>query len=541
MKPKPIALLFVLYVTSKEVSLAVNGPPVIITQPTNSTVFVGGSTIFNALVGGVGPLNYRWLHSGTNLPGISNIVTTAIITTVVGDGNESYSGDGGSSLSASLHGPAFVTVDEHGNLFVADQGNNVIRKVQPDGIYGSFGIITTIAGNGSAGYSGDGGAATNASLSNPSGVAVDTQGNIFIVDQGNHRIRKVDTNGIISTVAGTGNQIFFGDGGPATNANLNFPCAVAVKAYGNFLIADYGNNRIRQVDTNGIITTVAGGAGGFYGGYSGDGGAATNAQLKSPFGVTVDAHGNLFIADQGNGVIRKVNTNGIITTVAGNNRFGPSCNNCYATNSNFYAPTGVAVDTDGNLFIADLGNHLIEKVDTNGILTTAAGKYMGNSGGFGTYSGDGGAATNATFNKPCGVALDGYGNLFIADQYNNRIRAVIASAGYATLGLTNVKPSSAGSYQVLITNAFGSVTSSTATLTVSSPRISIMRTTNGSTTLNLLTAPNVTSRVWVATNLAPPVFWKPLYTNAAGADGALQYIDTNTTNIPVRFYRGSTP
>jgi len=520
-------------VTSSPAFLAVNGPPAITTEPTNSTKFAGGSAMFNAVAGGVGPLHYQWLFNGTNLPGVPNI------TTAVGNGNGGYSGDDGIDTDASLNNPAALAMDANGTFFVADQGNNVIRKVESYGIYGAFGITTRVAGNGNVGYSGDGGAATNANLSIPSGVAVDANGNLFIADQGNNRIRKVDSNGIITTVAGTGNQIYSGDGGAATNANLNNPFGVAVDASGNLFITDQFNNRVRRVSPNGIITTVAGGAGGYYGAYSGDGGAATNAGLKGPCGVTMDVCGNLFIADQGNGVIREVDTNGIITTVAGNGRFGPPCNGCVATNSNLYSPYGVAVDANGNIFIADQGNNVIEKVSTNGIITTVAG--VGGGPYWGGYSGDGGPATQAELAHPTGVAVDAHENLFIADQVNARIREVISSSGYPTLTLTNVTPNNAGNYQIIITNSFGSVTSSIVTLTVAPPLLSMAPNADGSVTINLLTAPNVSSRVWVATNLAPPVLWRVLYAQVAGGNGASQFIDSSTRSNRIRFYRCSTP
>jgi sugar lactone lactonase YvrE len=223
-----------------------------------------------------------------------------------------------------LYRPSGAAVDAIGNLFIADSGNNCIRKV------GINGIITTVAGNGygagtGGGYSGDGGAATNAELNYPTGVAVDTTGNLFIAEEGNQRVRKVGTNGIITTVAGNGytNQYgsggFSGDGGAATNAELNYPSGVAVDATGNLFIADQYNNRIRKVGTDGIIRTVAGNG---IEGYSGDGGAATIAELLVPAGVAVDATGNLFIADTANDRIRKVGTNRIITTVAGNGPVG---------------------------------------------------------------------------------------------------------------------------------------------------------------------------------------------------------------------------
>ena len=202
-----------------------------------------------------------------------------------------------------------MAVDASGNLYIADTGNNRIRKVS------ATGIITTVAGNGSAGYSGDGGPATSAQLDGPEGVAVDGSGNLYIADTCNNRIRKVSATGIITTVAGNGSAGYSGDGGPATSAQLSLPAGVAVDGSGNLYIADSGNNRIRKVSATGIITTVAGNGSP---GYSGDGGPATSAQLNQPAGVAVDASGNLYIADSSNNRIRKVSATGIITTVAGN-------------------------------------------------------------------------------------------------------------------------------------------------------------------------------------------------------------------------------
>jgi sugar lactone lactonase YvrE len=276
------------------------------------------------------------------------------------------------------------------------------------------GIITTVAGNGSSGYSGDSGPATNASLSDPLNAAVDAAGNLFIGDYGNARIRKVDANGLITTVAGNGSTAYSGDGGPAIDAGLNKP-TVAVDASGNLFIADRGNNRIRKVDLKGIITTVAGNGSS---GYSGDGGAATNASLNNPSDVAVDDSGNLFIADLANNRIRKVDTQGIITTVAGNGSSGYAGDGGPATNASLTGSVAVALDASDNLFIGDSGNNRIRKVDAQGIITTVAGN--GSSG----YSGDGGAATNASLNKPADIAVDASGNLFITDFNNNRIREV---------------------------------------------------------------------------------------------------------------------
>ena len=244
-------------------------------------------------------------------------------------------------------------MDARGNLYIADGWNHRIRGVSPSG------IISTVAGNGAPWFSGDGGSATSASVCQPTGVAVDAAGNLYIADYGNHRIRGVSPSGIISTVAGSGTQGFSGDGGPATSASLNYPGSVAVDAAGNLYIADSQNDRIRKVSASGIISTVAGnGALGF----SGDGGPASSASLLLPGGVAVDAAGNLYIADSQNDRIRKVSASGIISTVAGSGAQGFSGDGGPATSALLYGPFGVAVDAAGDLYIGDFHNYRIRKV-----------------------------------------------------------------------------------------------------------------------------------------------------------------------------------
>jgi len=335
--------------------------------------------------------------------------TPGVITTVVGDGVEGYSGDGGPATSAEL-GPIGVAIDAAGNIYIADT-NNLIRKVDTSG------IITTVAGNGSYSFSGDGGPATSAALGNPTGVAVDASGNLYIADTQNDRVRKVDNSGIITTVAGNGNyaSIYTGDGGPATSAMI-YPKGVAVDASGNLYIAETTDNRILKVDKSGIITTVAGYSSTV--GYGGDGGPATRAMLNYPLGVAVDTFGNLYIADTGNNCVRKVDTYGIITTVAGYWAKGYSGDHGPATHAMLNYPTSVAVDASGNLYIADLKNYRVRKVDTSGTITTVAGNGIPN------YSGDGGPAVYAELGYPYGVAVDTFGNLYIIDT--NAIRKVTA-------------------------------------------------------------------------------------------------------------------
>jgi uncharacterized protein (TIGR03437 family) len=342
-----------------------------------------------------------------------------VVTRVAGNSQGGYSGDGGPATSAQLNDPVSLAVDGVGNLFIVDRGNFRIRKVSTGG------IITTVAGNGTQGFSGDGGPATSAQFDYTAfGVAVDGAGNLFISD--NHRIRKVSTDGIITTVAGGGScstlidYVCPGDGGPATSAALIVAAGVAVDQAGNQFIVD--QNRIRKVSTDGIITTVAGNG---IAGFSGDGGPAISAQFSYPVSVAVDGAGNLFIADRGPGRIRKVSSDGIITTVAGNGVPCGTYTGCLAlgdggpaTNAQLGYPVSVAVEGAGNLFIADSFARRLREVSTGGIITTVAGN------GTQSFSGDGGPATSAQLNGPTGVAVDRVGNLFIADNSNFRIREV---------------------------------------------------------------------------------------------------------------------
>ena len=370
----------------------------------NSVAVDGAGNLFIADLGN---------HRIRKVDGISGIITT-----VAGSGEMGFPGDGDAATAANFSSPRSVAVDGTGNLFISDHDNFKIRKVDS-----STGIITTVAGNGEHGLlSEDGGPATEAGLSFPEGVAVDEAGNLFIVDSGNDLIRKVDTvTDIITTVAGTFRQEdFSGDGGPATQASLNFPQGVAVDGAGNLFIADSDNHRIRKVDAiTGVITSVAGNG---QEGFSGDGGLATQAGLNNPSRVAVDEAGNLFIADSDNHRIRKVDAiTGVITSVAGNGQEGFSGDGGLATQACLNSPHGLAVDGAGNLFIADRFNDRIRKVEvTSGVITTVAGNGESPQG----VSGDGSPATEARLFFPEGVAVDEAGNLFIADTRNNRIRAV---------------------------------------------------------------------------------------------------------------------
>ncbi len=364
------------------------------------------------------------------------LITTAlfsqaqIITTIAGNGAAGYSGDGGPAVSAVLNHPFAITTDTLGNIFFADYNNNRVAKINPAG------IITTLAGNGTNGFFGDGGAATAAELANPSGVAVDRSGNVYIADKANQRIRMVNTSGVISTIGGNGTPGYTGDETAATTAEIDSPSDIAVDAGGNILIADYTNQVIRQINTVGIITTIAGNN---TAGYSGDGGAATAAALNNPAGVCTDASGNIYVACAGNNVIRMINSAGIISTFAGNTTPAYSGDGGAATAASINYPKGMTVDRSGNFYFADQNNSVIRKINTSGIITTVAGTNVAG------FSGDCGAATAAKLNFPAAVAVDTSGNLFIADNLNMRIREV--SPGMASVtGVNNICATTSTNY-----------------------------------------------------------------------------------------------
>ncbi len=347
-----------------------------------------------------------------------NTNAQGIITTVIGNGTGGLSGDGGAATDASINSPAGVHVDSSGSIFIVDNGNNRIRKVD------SSGNITTVAGNGTAAFSGDGGAATNASLNSPFGVYIDGVGNLFIADKLNHRIRKIDTSGIITTVAGNGDfpgTLVFG--GLATESGIPFPQAVFVDDIGNMFIALQDDGLVK-VDSTGIMTAVASKEDGSIDADV-DGKLATGVKLGTISDVIVDSSGNIFIVDStpGFGRVFKIDTSGIIVTVAGQGSgvmSGDIGDNGPATDALFNQPQGMFLDGTGNIFVADWANSRIRKVDTFGIITTVAG-----NGEF-TFAGDGGLSTDASFFMPRDVYADETGNLYVADQFNHRIRKVNA-------------------------------------------------------------------------------------------------------------------
>jgi sugar lactone lactonase YvrE len=337
----------------------------------------------------------------------------ATIKTVAGDGG-SQLGDGGPATKAAFCGTSDVTLDASGNMYIADggiycsgPGGHTVRKVD------RHGTITTLAGTGEAGFSGDGGPATKAQLDVPFAVAADREGNLYITDENNYRIRKVDEEGIITTFAGTGEGGYSGDGSPATSAQLRDPGGLAFDAQGNLYVADYTS--VRKIDPSGTITTVAG-TGQL--GFSGDGGPATEAKLTA-YDVALDHKGNIYICDLENQRIRKVDRDGIIHTVAGSGKKGYSGDGGPATKAALKDPWGIAVDREENVYIADHHNRVVRKVDPKGTITTIAG--TGEAG----FNREEGPATKVMLHDPIGLFFDDdSGVLYIADTLNARIRAL---------------------------------------------------------------------------------------------------------------------
>ena len=396
---------------------------------------------------------------------VRKVDTAGVITTVAGSGEPGFSGDGGPATEARLGTVSGLAVDDSGNLYLADLEHNRVRKVD------ATGTITTIAGTSRGGYNGDNIPAVEASLLHPRGLAVDGSGNLYIGDAFNHRVRRVDPMGMITTVAGIGQWESVGDGGSAEEADLRSPLAAAVDTYDNLYIADGLNSRVRKVDAAGTITSAAGtGAWGFDGdegpalsalltvptgvevdgygnlyitaredhrirmvnaagmittvagaredGFSGDGGPAARARFRAPIGLATDARGNLYIADRGNNRVRMVNPAGIVTTVAGNGQLGGDGDGGPATMAALENPLSTAVDAFGNLYISQESS-VVRKVDPAGVISTVAGQF----GALGS-GGDGGPAVSARLGFPEGVATDRFGNLYIADSYNRVVRRV---------------------------------------------------------------------------------------------------------------------
>jgi len=349
---------------------------------------------------------------------IASISYAQIISTIAGTGVSGFSGEGGPAINAEFDFLAGVTCDKWGNIYIADRYNTVIQKID------IHGILTRFAGNGSYGHSGDGGPATTASLAlAPTvGLVADSAGYIYISTGG--KVKKVSPSGIISTVAGDESYGYSGDGGPATAAQLKAPTGLCFDKVGNLYIADEQSHTVRMVNTSGIISTVAGTG---IAGFSGDGGPATNAQLTAPDGITIDIYGNIFIADHLR--VRKINNAGIINTIAGtgpDSTWGLSVcfEECDALIMQLNAPTGIVADVHGNVYLSAIVDDAIHKITPGGKARTLVGFFREG------YSGDGGPATSAQLHSPTMICLDNEGNLLIVDKGNARIRKVWLGTTY---------------------------------------------------------------------------------------------------------------
>ncbi len=353
---------------------------------------------------------------------VRKVTADGKISTIIGKGYPPYYGDGNLSANATLNVPRSPVFDTTGNMYVVDGGNRIVRKISPSG------RISTIAGNGRAGNGGDGGDAQSASFMDPVAAIADASGNVFIADAQANLVRKVTPAGIISTFAGggpfiastpTGPVYTNGDGGPANNAVLNYPYSLAWDSEGNLYIGC--SLSIRKVTPNGIISSVIGGGSW---GFGGDGGPASQAQITVVEGMLVDPAGNLIFVDSMNARIRKISPAGIISTVAGNGTFGFGGDGGSATSAAVGRLTGnIALDRSGSLYFSDQNNNRVRKISPNGIISTLAG-----SGARG-FSGDGDLALGANMNNPSGVTIDANGDLFVADSFNNRVRKISSRGG----------------------------------------------------------------------------------------------------------------
>lgn len=367
---------------------------------------------------------------------------TFTISTVAGDGIPGYSGDNGPAVQAAVFALSGLGLDRAGNLLIADTANCRIRRV-------ANGIITTVAGNGTCDFAGDGGPAISAELQYPRGVAMDAAGNLYIADTGNARVRKVGLDGIITTIAGDGNLNYSGDGGPAILSEFHDPWSIAIDAAGNLFVVDRSNQRVRKIGIDGNVNTVAGNGNQAW---AGDGGPATAASLYVPDGVALDSAGNIYIVEAQSASVRKVNLQGIIQTVAGQGTaFGFGGDGGPATLALLNDPQGVAVDLAGNIFIADEDNQRIREVTPDGIIHTIAGTGKSN------FSGDGGPSGNSTLYLPEGIVAAPGGTVYFVDSGNRRVRALTPTTiqPSSPCAISGVTGASVNNVQAILNEALG--------------------------------------------------------------------------------------
>ena len=370
-------------------------------------------------------------------------VKAQIITTVAGTGNTTYNGDNIRAIVANLSGPRGICYDRVGNLYLDDGDHCRIRKINTDG------IISTIGGTGVYGFSGDGGPATNAEIGLVNSIVIDSAGNIYLSDESNNRVREIDVTGNINTIAGDSTYGYHGDAVQATSTSLWGPQGIALDNSGNLFIADYGNNRIRKVDASGMITTVCGTC---TAGYNGDNIMATDAQLNRPYGLFFDKNNDLILSDAANYRIRKITEGtGLITTIAGTGTSSYDGDGGMATDADIKSPTTLLVDNEGNIFFGDIHSYVVRRISTTGIISTIAG-----TGQYG-YNGDNIPATDAQLNTPVSLAIDARGDIYIADFQNERIRYitnVLSTTQYAsvTYSLKLYPNPSDGTFNILVSS-----------------------------------------------------------------------------------------